>query len=297
MVPPRLGYRLATRVASAMAKREATMFTTVRENLRHVLPHAGAEELSRLAEEAIAHAGRTYYDMFRFSDEDYRRGRVPLRVDVEEWRAVREVLADDRGTVLVGPHMSNFDMAARWIVAQGFTMQGLSLPQPNTGTRVLNRLRRRSGIEMTPLDVSALRMAVKRLRQGGIVLTGVDRPVSLMEEPVLFFDAPARLPTGHVRLALQTCSRIVVGCCLLESAVDMSSQGFARTLGKKAALCRPDELDCCYRIQYAPPLEMEEVGGREESVRHNVMRVLEIIERMIRQAPSQWLMFVPVWDT
>jgi len=40
---------------------------------------------------------------------------------------------------------------------------------------------------------------------------------------------------------------------------------------------------------------METTGDRAQDVRHNVRRVLAIIEEMIRQAPDQWLMFVPVW--
>lgn len=119
-------------------------------------------------------------------------------------------------------------------------------------------------------------------------MTGADRPVSLMDELMPFFGAPARLPTGHVRLALQTHARIVVACCIMEKN-GQTAAGDASGV-------------CCYRIQFAPPIEMEAAPGHESAgrvsdanVRHNVRRVLEIIEEMIRQAPDQWLMFVPVW--
>jgi phosphatidylinositol dimannoside acyltransferase len=289
LMPPRIGYWLARVIASAMAKRRTFMFTTARANLSHVVPEATDEELDDLARRAIAHAGRTYYDMFRLSAEDYQRGRVPLSIRVSEWLAVRQALADDRGTVLVGPHMSNFDLAAQWIASQGFEIQGLSLPSPSNGARLVNALRRHHGVVMTPLSIAALRTAVKRLRHGGLVMTGADRPVSLMDELALFFGAPARLPTGHVRLALQTDARIVVACCILEKN------------GQTAAGDASGA--CCYRIEFAAPLEMETAPGQESAarvshanVRHNVQRVLEVAEEMIRQAPDQWLMFVPVWE-
>lgn len=289
LMPPRIGYWLARVIASAMARRRSFMFINARANLSRVVPEATDEELDDLARRAIAHAGRTYYDMFRLSAEDYQRGRVPLNIRIREWVAVRQALSDGRGTVLVGPHMSNFDLAAQWIASQGFDIQALSLPSPSTGARVVNALRRRRGIVMTPLSVSALRAAIKRLRAGGLVMTGADRPVSMMDELVPFFGAPARLPTGHVRLALQTQARIVVACCIMEKN-GQTATGDASGV-------------CCYRIQFAPPIEMEAASDQESAarisdanIRHNVRRVLEIIEDMIRQAPDQWLMFVPVWE-
>ena len=270
IVPSRFGYWLSRRVARAMAKRRNHMFSTLRENLSHVVDgEMAGDQLDTLAEAAIYHAGRTYFDLFHRSTGDLKRGRVPVRLDFQ-WPLMERILRDERGTILVGPHMSNFDLAIQWIAAQGIEMQALSLAQPDTGDRVMNLLRKYRGIGVTPIDVGALRLAVDRLRHGGVVLTGVDRPVSGSDEPIPFFGALARLPTGHIRLALQTNSRIVVACCTQES-------------------------DGYYAIRMAGPLEMEKTGDRRQDIRHNARRVLSIIEDMIRSAPQQWIMLVPVW--
>lgn len=271
LTPKRFGYWLARRVAQDMSRRCNHLFSTLRANLRHVVgSQASEQDLNRLAENAIYHAGCTYFDMFRARRQDIRQGRVTVRIDPEAWALAKSVLSDQRGAVLVGPHMSNFDLAAQWITAQGIQMQALSLATPDLGTRVVNWLRERRGMTMTPIDVRSLRLALERLRQGGVVLTGVDRPVSKDDEPILFFDAPARMPSGHVRLAIQTSARIVVACCVQEP-------------------------DGYYSLRLAPPLEMEISGDRAQDVHHNTRRVLAVIEDMIRQAPDQWLMFVPVW--
>lgn len=269
-MPARFAYWLSRTIARGMARRRNHMFSTMRANLAHVVSQASAHELDAMAEAALSHAGCTYFDMFHLSLEDYLQGRVALRIDPDEWATVEKTLQDERGTVLVGPHMSNFDLAAQWIAGQGYEMQALSLADPNGGTRVVNTLRRNRGIIMTPIDMPSLRLAVKRLREGGVILTGVDRSVSEKDEPIHFFDAPARLPTGHVRLALQTHSRVVVACCVQDP-------------------------DGCYAVKLAPPLEMETTGDRAYDLLHNTRRVLAIIEDMIRLAPEQWLMFVPVW--
>ena len=267
LVPPRVGYWIARQVARRMARGRSPKFTVAKRNLAHVVgPKVSEEELERMAEYVVYHAGCTYYDMFRFAGS-----YAKVRVDPDEWALAEATLRDERGTIVVGPHMSNFDLAGLWIAAQGFEMQALSLPKPERGGKILNLFRRHQGLLVTPVNLRSLRMAAERLKAGGIVVTGVDRPVSLADEPVLFFDAPARMPSGHVRLALQTDARILVACCI------QASDGY-------------------YEIQFAPPLEVERTGDRKRDVRHNVRRVLEIIERMIRQAPEQWPMFVPVWD-
>ncbi len=263
-MPRRFGYWLSRRVARFMARRRTELFRIVRANHAHVLgPAASLAELDATAEKAIYHAGCTYFDMLHTTLKDYRRGRVSLRVDPEEWAIGRQALTGGRGTILVGPHMSNFDMAMQWFEAQGIKMQVLGLADPNLGTQVVNWLRGRRGVAVTPINMASLRQALSMLRGGGVVTTGVDRPVSKEDEPILFFDAPARLPTGHVRLALQTGARIVVACCLQDA-------------------------DNHYVIRVMPPLEMEASGHRRDDIRHNARRVLAVLEELIRQAPEQW---------
>jgi lauroyl/myristoyl acyltransferase len=275
VLPPSWVRALGRRIARRMARDRNHLFCTLRANLAHVLgPAADQETLDRMAEQAIYHAGCTYVDIFRFSTRDYRRGKVPIRVDWDRWAAVDRCLRDERGTVLVGPHVSNFDLAAQWIAAQGHEIQGLSLPNPNRGTRFLNKLRNQRGLVMTPLSLASLRSAAQRLRAGGICMTGADRPISDADPLIPFFGAPAHMPTGHVRLALQTNARILIACCTQD----------------------PDGV---YNLHMAPMLEPETSGGRErraQDVAHNVQRVLTIIEAMIRQKPEQWLMLVPVWE-
>lgn len=271
LLPPSIGHWVARRFARWMTRRRINMFCTIRANLRHVVkPGTSEAELDHMAEQAIYYMIRSNYDMLHTTMKDYRQGRAPIRLDPTEWQQALQIFQEGRGTILVGPHMSNFDLAMQWIAAQGIEIQALSLAHPNLGTRTINRLRMHRGIEMTPIDVHSLREAVARLKRGGIVVTGVDRPASADDEHFPFFGVPAPMPAGPVRLALQTNARIVAACCVQE----------------------PDGV---YRIHLAPPLEMERTGKRADDIRHNEQRLLEIIEGMIRMAPEQWLMFVPVW--
>ncbi len=271
LTPAPFAYWLARRIARGMARNERQMFVTLRANLSRVVPEATGEELDAMAERAIAHAGRTYFDMFHSSIKDYVSGRARVRIDPQELQMALDTCHSDRGTIVVGPHTSNFDLAAQWLVAQGIEVQALSLAAPNAGTRRLNTLRGSRGLEMTPIDMASLRTAMERLRAGGSVLTGVDRVASRKDPLLPFFGEPAPMPTGHIRLAVQTDARILVTYCLQDP-------------------------DGWYHISFREPLEMEKRATRDETVRHNALRVLAIIEEVIRSKPEQWLMFVPVWD-
>jgi len=271
-IPRSWNYALAAFVARVMARRRNGMFCGVRANLVHVLgPQATARTLDDYARRAIEHAGRTYVDMFGANPEDYSSGRVKLQVDPAVWAHTLETMRDPRGTILVGPHMGNFDLAAQWMASQGVRMQFLSLADPDSGTRVMNALRESRGIIVTPIEPGSLRLALKHLRGGGVAVTGIDRVISPRDDLVPFFDAPAPMPNGHVRLAIQAGCRIVVACCIQEPDGD-------------------------YRFIIAPPLEMEVTGDRRKDVQHNTRRVLLVAEEMIRSAPEQWLMFHPIWD-
>jgi KDO2-lipid IV(A) lauroyltransferase len=271
-MPSRFAYWLSRRIAHGMAVGRRQMYMTLRANLSHVVgPDVGAEALDRLAEEALEHAGRTYFDMFHCTVKDYQTGKAKVRIDPGEWQMALDTCRSGRGTIIVGPHTSNFDLAAQWLVAHGVEMQALSLANPNAGTRLLNTLRGSRGVTMTPIDVPSLRLALARLKQGGVVVTGADRVISRKDPPLPFFGQPAPMPTGHIRLAVQTNARLLVAYCLQDP-------------------------DGYYHIRIHEPLELEKRATRDEEIRHNALRVLAIIEDVIRSAPKQWLMFVPVWE-
>ncbi len=269
VTPPRFGYWLARRMARWMRRNRYDMFRTLRENLSYVVPEADNAALDDLTEEAVYQAGCCYFDMFHYRPKDILSKGI-VQYDPEEWAEASRLFADERGTVAVGAHMSNFDLAAHWFVLQGFALQALSLPNPDRGDRVINNLRRERGIDVTPISVRSLRDAVRRLRQGGVIITGVDRPVTHEEDETLFFGAPAVLPRGHIRLALQTDSRALVVYCLRQP-------------------------DGYYRLHLSEGIEMVRTGDRKQDIEVNTRRVLALIEDSIRSAPEQWIMLTPVW--
>jgi KDO2-lipid IV(A) lauroyltransferase len=174
------------------------------------------------------------------------------------------------GLMVVLPHLSNFDLALMATAQRGLQAQLLSLASPSASQRLQNRQRAHSGLEVTPVSPASVARGVQRMRDGGVVITAVDRPVPGKERTLDFFGHPAPLPAGHVRMAAAADVPVVV------IAISMLPDG-------------------TYRLQVSEPIPMVPRADPVAEVRHNAQAVLDVLEGYIRQAPLQWSMFHRVW--
>jgi KDO2-lipid IV(A) lauroyltransferase len=271
-MPTRFAERLFWLLAGLVSWTAPTPFRIVRSNLKHVLgPQVDARALNRTARHTVYMVMHSYYDLYRAAQlpEDERNAAVEF--PEQSWQVIRTLNSGERGSLLVFPHLGSFDLGGYSTAAYIPDIQVLTLPDPPPGFELTNELRRQTGARVTPLSSAALREAIRALRRGGVVSIAGDRPVSDMDEPFLFFGSPARLPSGHVRLALKTDSVIVITYCIFVPETHR------------------------YTMYFDPPLEMIRTGDREEELQINMRRVLDSLESVIRRWPEQWQMFVPVW--
>ena len=216
-MPRRVGYGLA-RIASALiARNKPQIYWTVRANLRQILgPEADDATLHEMARHVFFHAGQTYYDFFHAIGQPPEVLARAVKVPQNIIELIKSENVQGRGVLLLSSHMSNFDLAGLAIGSLGFPMQMLSLANPEAGFHILNYLRAKGGFELTPITPQSLRAAIRRLKNGGIVVTGMDRPIPEDRELIEFFDRPAYLPVGPVRLALMTGATVALGSCYYE---------------------------------------------------------------------------------
>jgi KDO2-lipid IV(A) lauroyltransferase len=270
--PERFGHNLAWWAAGILCRLEPAVYRTVRSNLSQVLGIDGrSPSVGRAAREVLYTAIRGYFDLFRAL-------RLPLDemsalVDIsEKTKAIaRSLWNHEGGAVIVFPHLSSFDLGGHAMAPYMPEVQLITLPDPPPGFKLLNESRHRAGVSVTPLSSPALRQAIRLLRRGGVVALGGDRPVSDLDEPVDFFGRPARVPSGHVRLALKTGALVAVGYCVLSPETQR------------------------YSVHLEPPMEMIRTGNRDEEVQVNLRRILDILEGIIGRWPEQWQMLEPVW--
>ena len=266
-MPRSVGYGLSRAVASFVVRFKPVVYWTVRRNLCQVMGHDVDDEMIH---QVFYHAGQTYYDFFRAVGQPPSEIVRSVGISSATLDLVRSEMAADRGVLLLGIHMSNFDLALLMLGAQGLSAQLLSLASPRAGFDLLDDMRKVESLEVTMISPQSLRAAIRRLKGGGLVMTGADRPVP--GEPTLteFFGRPACLPVGPARMALITGATVLLGACVHDP-----EQG--------------------YVLDISGPIEMVRTGNREEDVLASTRRLAIVMENYVRAHPAQWMMFHPVW--
>lgn len=176
-------------------------------------------------------------------------------------------------TIILGPHLGNFDLFGLSLTWLGVHPYVLSYPNPNNAYKAQNQMRESVGMSINPISFSSFREARKVLQEGYSVVTGLDRPLADGEEAKYrprFFGREAALPVFYGRLALETNASVRVACGL-------------RLEGGK------------YFVDATDPIPMLK---RDDLVEENVLNaesVLKPTEEFIRQDQTQWGMLHPVW--
>lgn len=270
-IPPSVGYRIASLAAEGIAsRRQSRLVRGIRINQwmirggnldKEALDQAVCDNL-----ESIAHS---LYSLYHYIDN-------PQAInDLVDLNPVARNLVErpefgERGLMLVGLHLSNFDLVLQSMCKQGLKAFVLTIPDPQGGHRMEYEMRKRTGMNLVPASVSALRNAVKYLEQGGVVLTGIDRPIPDPKARPTFFGRASSLPIHHIYLAMKVSVPVMV---------------IAARLGR----------DGCYHVTTSEPIEMESYADHEIGSVRNAERVLKEAEKFILQAPEQWNMSLPVW--
>jgi KDO2-lipid IV(A) lauroyltransferase len=172
--------------------------------------------------------------------------------------------------MIVGLHLSNFDLILQWLCQQGMKPLILTIPDPRGGRRVEYEMRKKTGLNLLPASFSAFRQAIKHLQQGGSVVTGIDRPIPEPQACPRFFGRPAALPIHHIFLASKAHVPIVIAVTNL------------RQDGK-------------YHVFASDFIEMDSQSDPAVEMLRNAEKVLSIAEEFIRRAPQQWSVPLPVW--
>lgn len=269
--PRAIGIRIVDALAAFLSRRRRTSLVQAVHLNQWIVSGKRLNyiQLARACREVFRIQGRNFYDFYHNLD----RPKEVLRLVslTENFRRIVMPRIDcGQGTMMVIPHLSNFDLAGRALALMGLRFQVLSYPITPGGYKLQNKLRSESGLEVTPMNIESMHAAKQRLKQGGLVLTGMDRPMEESKYPVRFFGYPANLPVAYIRMAMQTDSQVVVVAC--------QSNGDGR-----------------YYLDAAEPITMETQGDMHELIVHNAEKIVAPAEEYIRQRPLQWSMFYPVW--
>lgn len=273
-LPPRLGYKFSRSLASILTAFEFTYLSKVIRANQYVANGEVNEykELVQKTRRVLEHTGICFYDLYHLLNKPAKlETLVPISDSV---RDLVEIIESENGLIVVGSHLSNFDLVLRSILSRfDIPAKILSYPNPTGGYQLQNALRMETGIEIIPMANSRFNAElIEYLKGGGIVGTGIDRPVPGRKKRhhISFFGRPSPLPIGHISLALAADVPIIA------SSTIMNPNGE-------------------YDILYSKPISITRYKNKLDTIRLNAEIVMKEIEGFIRMAPEQWQMFYPVW--
>ncbi|RME72901.1 MAG: hypothetical protein D6784_12780 [Chloroflexi bacterium] len=268
-LPPRMGYAFCRLAGGLVYRLNRTARANVRLNMRRILgPDAPAQVVEAKTRAVFSYLLYNYYDLFRLPALDDQT--VNRLTTVTGWENVEAARAEGKGVLMTSAHLGNIE-----IVLYAMLLRGLAITIPVERISppdlfdYICRLRTSKGLKLLPVDGPLLPL-IRALRHGEVVGIAGDRDVTRSGLVVDFFGYPARLPDGHIRLAVKTGAPLVLG--------------FSRR--------NPDHT---YQAHFLPPYHPPDTGSVEERVQAGLRYVASEIEQAIRQYPEQWTVTVSIW--
>jgi phosphatidylinositol dimannoside acyltransferase len=272
-MPERLARRQFDAIADAVWMRHGKGVQRLESNLRRVLgPDATDREVRRVTHLGVRSYLRYWCEVFQLPRMS--TSTLAARMHPVDEHRLRDAVASARGTVLVLPHMGNWDVAGAWLAGTGvpFTTVAERLEPASLFERFV-AFRESLGMEVIPLtggERSPFDLLAERLRAGGTLCLLGDRDLTSTGIEVDFFGSAARMPAGPAALARDT------GAALIPVTLPF-----------------PDDRD--WSVRFHPEVERHDSGDRADDIRRMTQAVADVFAAGIREHPQDWHMLQRVW--
>lgn len=189
------------------------------------------------------------------------------------WEHFLAAQAQDRGVLLLTPHLGNWEFGGPMLTERGVSLQVLTLAEPGkrfTELRQASRARWQIETLVVGSDPLAFVEIIKRLEGGAAVALLVDRPPPASAVTVELFGHPFAASIAAAELARAS------GCALLPVYIPWETDGYAAHM--------------------LPAIPYERAALRDRAARQQLtQRIVSTFEPIIREHLDQWYHFVPVW--
>lgn len=251
-------------------------------NLEIAFPERSVSEREKILKSAFQNLGRILGEVsqFRRATPEKLAESVEFEFDSEESLSSEErkfyeaEKAKGRGTILVSPHIGNWEIAVFAYSALREPLNYLARPLDNPLIEEMTvNLRTRFGNR--PINKTNSVISVIEILRGGGILGVLPDVNAHPKEGVFvpFFNVPACTASGVAMLAMRTNALIVPMCCVWEAHKNR------------------------YKVFYGKIIEPVKTGDRHQDIIETTALYTMEIEKFIRAYPDQWLWIHKRWKT
>lgn len=201
-------------IGAGMVVFKTKPFKVTKCNLSVCYPNQDPSNNDQLANNRMGHLGQAFFE----TPVLWRRSSQWLQshiIAVEGESHLKEALANDRGTVLLIPHLGNWEVIGLWVAAQT-KMTSLYQPPkiPALGDWIKHS-REKTGANLVPTTVSGVAALLKALKKGETVAILPDQqPPKTSGDFAPLFGAQALTMTLTHNL-LKRSNSLAIFCCAL----------------------------------------------------------------------------------
>ncbi len=241
------------------------------ENLREVFKEKlPAPEIRRICMALFSNLGKNMVETLylpRLTKE-----RIEKFISGGDLKVLDEALPKGKGVIILSPHLGNWELLAAFLGLRGYRLYVIARELRNPFlNQFLLGLRKKVGVET--LDrASPIRVILETLKKNNILGILPDQDVdSVSGLFVDFLGKEAYTPTGPVALAIASGAPIIP--CFLIRQKDR------------------------HTLHIEKPLDLDLTGRKKRDLLVNTQRWSQIVERYIRDYPSQWVWMHRRWKT
>ena len=268
LLPVDASSRFGRRVGSIIGPMMKRKTAVCEDNFRIAFPQKNEAEIKALARASWSTAGRVLGEYSHISKILNDGNGQRFEVEVQEPSG--GLLDPNRPTIVVGAHLSNWEMVAGALSHLDLPSTCLYTPPTNPWIdRMLCKSRESLQIELIPAENSAKRL-MQSLKEGRVVGLVMDRRID-EGQPIPFFGQDKLTTTMPAKLALK------FDCDLVPARVER---------GK----------DAQFKVTFYPPIRPSNSDDCESDQAVDMIgQVNGLFEQWIRQQPQDWFCSKRLW--
>ena len=229
------------------------------------------EEAKKLVKASFINMATNVFEIFympRINENNFR-----AYIDIEHLERLTDALAEGHGVVVLTGHIGTWEWLSAAFTLSGLPVTAIAKPQPNEQyTRVLNDLRATIHVEIFSRGTSELLAAARALKQGKILGFLADQDAGPGGAFIDFLGRPASTPMGPAVFSRKFNAPVIPAFILRQE-------------------------DGRHRVIVGEALRYEDHGDTDRDLYDFTVRMTRILERVVRENPTQWLWFQKRWNT
>lgn len=239
----------------------------------HMMPALGIDEAAakKLVRASFINMARNFLDILAMPMLNERNFRDYIEIDHLE--RMQAALAEGHGVVVLTGHIGCWEWLSAAFTLNGMPVSAIAKPQPNIQyTRVLDDLRATIHVEIFSRGTSELIAAARALKRGKLLGFLADQDGGPGGAFIEFLGRTASTPLGPAVFSRKFRSPVVPAFILRQPN------------GK-------------HKVIVGEIMRCPNTGDSDRDLHEFTVQMTAIVERIIRENPTQWIWFQKRWNT